>query len=109
MRVERYGNLSTAHLTREVADQLDEIVAERAAMLKVSNWDIETDWQAWMIVNNHDEYGWWLWVPEREPDLWAMLPECLRACLDLAIENRVIWLQFDRDEAPTEELPYYEW
>lgn len=95
--------LSTAHLSADVAAELEAILAYPAPLAARLNPAL---WQAHILMDRWLDYGWFIWVgsPAR-----AHMPGSLKACLDLAETSGAAWLQFDRDCAPIADLPVYDW
>jgi hypothetical protein len=102
LRLDTFAHISTAHVTPEVGRVLD-----------LTEYEASPDWRDGLSLMKR-EYGWFIYVPD--PDLdhispadYASIPECLRACFDLAREEGASWILFDRDEEEVEALPSYEW
>ena len=97
-RIESFANLSTAHISEEVASTLDDPTKQPS-------------WKASLSILSR-EYGWFVRVPDpsvvtRED--YAAIPTCLRACLDVARADGAVWVLFDRDEEATAGLPVFDW
>lgn len=52
------------------------------------------------------DYGWFVYVPDDEPD---DLPADLAECFALARGQHCEWIMFDRDQAAMGILPVYDW
>jgi hypothetical protein len=92
--------LSTAHLTKEVGEQLDRLIESKAG------FDADTDWQYWVIAERWSDYGWWVWA--RADEGVDMMPPCLRHVLKFAVDHGCNWILFDCDEPTIDELPWWE-
>jgi len=103
LEIKQLACLSTAHISQDIAAELDLLIASPPPLAGRLNPDI---WQGQIVAERWLEYGWFIWV--KSPGRAAM-PEALRACLDLAEAAGADWLQFDRDCAPVAELPSYDW
>ena len=95
MEISKILTLSTAHITESVSEALDN--------------DPNTN-ELGLTVYKKADYGWFIYIPE-DYDKTAKegLPECLKACIDLALKNdcNILCLDCDGEEEPT--LPTYEW
>lgn len=97
--------LSTAHVTEEVAAVLDRELDHRAQQEPCfPPWT----WEQSVMGSILSEYGWWLYAND-DPGMWPDFPECLQAIFALAKDLGASWIKFDRDADPIEELPTYEW
>ncbi|WP_206186129.1 hypothetical protein [Sphingosinicella sp. BN140058] len=94
-RIEKFANLSTAHLTDEVRWHLDKILTPTPA------------WRDDLTICDR-EYGYWVRVPAADNNSFAQQPECLRACFELAAADGASWILFDVDEDPLSALPDYD-
>jgi hypothetical protein len=95
--------VSTAHLSKDVAEQMDKIVAARAG----EGWPDVHAWQYWVVAERWSTYGWWVWAGIE--DGIEDLPPCLRNVLKYAQQRDIRWVQFDCDAGTIEELPTWEW
>ena len=95
--------LSTAHLDQDTAGELDALIQ---FPLPLSARDAPAIWQAQIVAERWQDYGWSVWVPSPSS---AAMPPALRACLTLAEAAGATWIQFDRDCEPIEDLPTYDW
>lgn len=99
MAVFNYMELSTAHISSNSAEFLnDEVMLRKAGMIAYSKGDSE---------------GWFVWIPDDdrfeeyfEVDL---IPLSLLECMKYARENDCVYLMFDVNAEVTEDLPEYEW
>lgn len=105
MTIAHHACLSTGHVTEQVAADLNRIVSGEHMNL----WVADRDWQAGITAAPWLEYGWWVRVPDKTADLWAALPECLRACFEIAAGHTIKWILFDCDEPAIDDLPVYDW
>lgn len=103
--VQSYLELSTGHVTKEVAEQLDMIVKQRGEG-QAARWP-DGEWQYWIIAERWSDYGWWVWPNMDEG--FDLLPACLQACFRLASENGCRWILFDADSQYTPELLLFDW
>jgi hypothetical protein len=95
--------LSTAHIDQDTARELDCLIR---FPLPTAARDVPAIWQAGIVAERWQVYGWFVWVPS--PSREAM-PRSLRACLGLAEADGATWIQFDRDCEPIGDLPTYDW
>lgn len=106
--IEKILVLSTSHITKEVATELDRLVAaitnlgESVAMALH-----DTDWiPSWTRVE-----GWMFHVPKADANdsRYVNAPYCLQACVNMAREAGCDWLMLDRDGEVVPDLPTWEW
>ena len=95
--------LSTGHLTEDVAKEMDRIVDQRRA----GGWQDPDAWQYWIVAERWSTYGWWMWA-ENE-DGFDELPTCIQDCMRFARDKGCRWVLFDADVAPVEDLKVYDW
>lgn len=92
MEIRKTLVLSTAHLSAETRELLDEM-------------------QDLPKIANHD-YGWYFWVPPAgQYDLWASeweIPDDLDSVLRFACDNDINEVKFDCDAEIVPTLPVYE-
>lgn len=91
-------NLSTGHLTADVAQEM----TVRG----------DSQWHQQLIFIENGDYGFFVHVPgrrNRSDENLTALPNCLRACIEVAQRLNADWILFDRDEDPIEALPFYSW
>lgn len=91
MEIERALILSTAHITRETADLLDDMQDS-----------------ARLIVYAKGGCGWWIYTGRAATIDRKLPPELLR-CIDTAQKQRCAWLMLDRDALPDASIPTYDW
>lgn len=103
LEMKRLACLSTAHVTAEVAAELDWLVEYSPPVAARANPEI---WQGQIVAIRWQEYGWFVWVPSPGR---AQMPECLRACLDFVSAAGADWLMFDRDCPPIADLVTHDW
>ena len=86
--------ISTAHITKEVADLLT----------------AEADKNPWVICAPY-EYGYFLWINDRENYDPDSVPECLLAISDKLRTAAAIgvWVRLDCDVDLLDGLPVYDW
>lgn len=98
--IEKVLVLSTAHLTKEVAEELP-VFSTNDADPANRPW-----WPAWTR-----EEGWMFYVPPRDvdDDRYKVAPVCIQACVNLARELGCCWLMFDCDGTCIDGLPTWEW
>lgn len=89
MHIKKILELSTAHLTKNTADRMDNrqyCIARYAygALVYVDPWQIE-----------HRDV--------------STYPKDLLDCIALALDNNCDYILFDQDEEPIEDLPTYDW
>lgn len=86
--------ISTAHITKEVAARLTE----------------EGDKNPWVICAPY-EYGYFLWINDRENYNPDSVPECLLSIIDkLSTPTAIgVWVRLDSDADPLDGLPVYDW
>ena len=101
LEIQRLACLSTAHLSADVARQLDAVVA---GIVPIAGGG--ATWHGLIVAERWHDYGWWVWVGSDGRD---QMPETLRACLDAAEAAGADWLQFDRDCEPIAALPTHDW
>ena len=84
--------LSTAHVSKETARELD-------------NGEIDT------VVYPKGGYGWFIPVTDETEDLEGRIPADLYGCIKYAARNNAGWVMFDSDVDTKEnsELPIYNW
>lgn len=89
--------LSTAHVTEEIAQRLNDEVEHSPADSPVNlvSWD-------------PFRFGWWVYVND-DAGMWESFPQCLQDCFALARQTGARYIQFDRDVEPIDALPIYEW
>ncbi len=98
--IDRYLDLSTAHLTEEVA----------RSMVDEGYVDVEGD-EAVTYMNvscreGVDIFGHIMPVDSETDPGW---PECIRDCMDYARKLGCDYIRFDRDGATDPDLRHYEW
>lgn len=94
--------LSTAHITHEVAEALDERLTADA------NPDCYLDTEEWadnLVFFPKCDYGWFIYVPDKNGDV----PQSLAECFNLARANLCPWLMLDRDATVVSNLPAFYW
>lgn len=96
--------LSTAHLTKEVADILDTL-QDTAQNREVHSQSYD-DWRNGVVVCPY-RYGFWV-RRFLDADMSKGMPDCLKACFDVASANGATWILFDRDADVLDHLPHYE-
>lgn len=86
--------ISTAHLTKEIADVLTK----------------QGDKNPWVICAPY-EYGYFLWINDREHYEPGSVPECLLAISDaLQQTDRLgVWVRLDADADKLQNAPTYNW
>ena len=91
MYVRKFFDISTAHLTQETRDALDEGHGPTP------------------IFRHPDRYGWFIWVPDAPeiPEIEECPPD-LMACILLARRHDCDYLLIDRDAELHPELTDYE-
>lgn len=98
MAVFNYMELSTAHISSNSAEFLnDEAMLRKAGMIAYSKGDSE---------------GWFVWVPDDMSDGYynkKLIPESLWRCIEYASENNCCYLMLDASAEVIEDLPEYEW
>ena len=96
MAIIKMLELSTAHVTKQTAEQLDELCSNR-------NYDD-------VIVYGKGEYGWIVYgYPSADYDPPENTPADLQDVITLARERGCYWIMFDRDADKIEDLKTYEW
>jgi hypothetical protein len=90
MSIEKMMCLSTAHITPDIAKQLDHMGYDDT------------------IIYPHGEHGWLFVVPEEIAERGA-LPKELADCLDHAVRNGCHWLLIDQDAEIIDGLSTYDW
>lgn len=108
--------LSTAHISEETRDMLDDDVLEELSEICVYP---KIGMPVGMIRDASDadiremDYGWWIYIPQDDvsPDLHELknLPEDLFGCIKYASEHGCVWLCLDRDGDTVPSLPEYDW
>jgi len=90
--------ISTSHITQEVNDLL---VEENAP---------------WCASANHIGFGFFIRLANPRPHEGVPVPQCLLDICDWRVKmtregllDDCGWVQLDRDAAPIEDLPTYEW
>ena len=90
--------ISTAHITKEVNDLLEE---ENAP---------------WCASANHIGFGFFIRLVNPRPHEGMPVPQCLLDIRDWRMKmtregllDDCAWVQLDRDAAPLDDLPTYEW
>ena len=100
----RHIELSTGHLTDEIANILDTLqdTVENRELTRAAHGD----WRDGLVVCPY-RYGFWV---RRFLDLkiTADIPECLQACFALAEANGATWILFGRDADTVDDIPHYE-
>lgn len=92
--VRSYLELSTAHLTEQTAQRIEDSVEQMLGLP--------------FITYAKGEYGWWVHVPATDPELHMGMTDLL-AALQYARSKDCAWIMFDRDVETIEDLPSYEW
>ena len=85
--------LSTAHVTKETADLMDNDKAKG------------------VVLYNKDGAGWFVYIPEAcdFDELEDDCPSDLYQCMKFALDNGFDWIMFDCGVDVISELPEYEW
>jgi len=90
----RVADLSTAHLTQEAAQQLQDYGNAGVPALRVMR----------------DEYGFFVSVPsEIHAALYEQYPASLIRCIKWACQQGFDYVLFDRDAEPVSALTTYDW
>jgi Leu/Phe-tRNA-protein transferase len=84
--------ISTCHVTRETAEQLDKGDAQCP----------------WTIVAAY-EHGWFLWVQPSDLLDELNLPADLREVMEWGNRHNLKWLRMDCDQSVVADLPQYDW
>ena len=87
--------ISTAHIKEETA----KILEDHSSSL------IDYD----LVIYDKDEFGWWIHLPDEDYKELHNVPDDLKVCLNLAVENGCEWLCLDCDGEVVDCLPTYEW
>ena len=107
LEITKMLTISTAHISKETAEILDD--ADASACFPIA-------------VYNKEGYGWWIYIPDHYKEIFVPgnyysdidipdsdIPMDLHACIGLAIDNDCQWLCLDRDAAETEKLETFCW
>ncbi len=86
--------LSTAHITPDVAAELD--AGETSA------------WRKLILCAPWFGYGWWIWVPE-DTATWDEVPSCLSAIFRVAHGLGATFVKLDQDAETVVGMPVYDW
>lgn len=111
--------VTTAHVTKETAQKLNQIAAVNATIAI----DLETvpeivaikenmdPWQTEMPIVAGFQYGWIVstYLPEDKSSEDTGRPKDLEAVLEYARQNDINLVLFDRDADPVEDLKLYDW
>lgn len=97
--------LSTSHLTEKVADILDTL--QDTVQNRETPSAGHDDWRDGIVVCPY-RYGFWA-RRFLTPDISEKMPDCLKACFDVASANGATWILFDRDADAHDDLPVYCW
>lgn len=93
--IARMLDLSTAHITEETDEWLDEAVTYETYPI---------------IAYQKGDYGWIVHVPDEwDEEAVKDIPADLLALLVFAKARRCHWIMLDRDAFAVDELPQYEW
>jgi hypothetical protein len=87
--IEAVFTISTAHISQETAEALN----------GGSTFNL--------IVNDKGQLGWWFYVADHAS--WSVVPDDLKACLQMALNLGCSWLCLDQDAAQVENLEIWEW
>ena len=91
--VHKFLELSTRHIGSSTADLLRENAIDSG-----------------VICDEHRGYGWWVYVEMDDiAESDAALPADLRAAVQYARALGCLWIMFDEDAAPIDDLPEYDW
>lgn len=103
MEISRMLTISTAHITKETADNLNkdclplnpEHCSDHAFCFHIG-----------IAVYPKDDYGWFLWIGPAE---LSLAPPDLRQCIEFARRHNCEWLCLDCDGLIEGSLQTYEW
>lgn len=109
-------NISTANITKETADFLDQSVTEKMSGIVVYpkiGLPLEVIKDATPEEIDRESYGWFVLIPqdERSDDLHELkgLPSDLFKCVKYADEHGYAWINFDPVYNSISELSEYDW
>ena len=109
-------NISTANITKETADLLDQSVTEKMSGIVVYpkiGLPLEVIKDAMPEEIDRESYGWFIYIPQddRSEDLHELkdLPADLFECIKYADEHGCAWMNFDPVYDSVGELPEYDW
>ena len=109
-------NISTANISKETADLLDQSVTEQMSSVIVYpkiGLPLEVIKDAMPEEVDRESYGWFIYIPQddRSEDLHEFkdLPSDLFECIKYADEHDCAWINFDPVYDTVSELPEYDW
>lgn len=101
MEISKMLTISTAHITKETAEFIDN-VCEDGGLSKLIVYD-----KVAKYIDCTEEYGWFIYCNVDLPDL--NVPKDLLKVMCFTRDSNCDWLCLDRDGEVIDELDEYEW